>query len=191
MILASSSPRRQEILNMLGVDFKIISPDIDEKKIIEGEDFTNEAARVYAVLSLSSKKAEAVYKEHSDSIVIACDTMVFVDGVALGKPRDEADARRMLTMLAGKTHEVLSGVTIIHGGDISHHWESSKVTFIEHNELFERLVDSYIKDGLYEGKAGAYGIQDRGALFIKSIEGDYYNIMGLPIEVLRILLKWL
>ena len=172
IILASASPRRRELLALITEDFTIIPAKGEEKA-----DDTLEPQLL--VKKLAEQKAVEVSSEHRKDFVIGADTMVFCCGKALGKPRSEAHAREMLTLLSGKKHTVITGVAIAQNGDVvNSFFEETKVEFFT---LSENEIDSYIASGEPKDKAGAYGIQGKGALLIKGIEGDYYNVMGLPV----------
>lgn len=173
IILASGSPRRQELLRRMGVaDFEIRVPAVDES-------YPAGLSPQQTVEHISRKKCDAVAaKSASDEIIIAADTMVFVDGEHLGKPADEADALRMLTRLQGRRHLVCTGVTV--------HAQAQTLTESESTEVFFRPASSaellqYIHTGEPMDKAGAYGVQGRGALLVEGIHGDFYNVMGLPV----------
>jgi len=175
VILASASPRRQELLKRLFREFEVIPADIDEAL---PEDVGAEFGPVY----LAAEKAEAVASSHPDDLIIAADTVVLSDGRVLGKPKDRTDAASMLHTLSGKTHKVITGCCI-KKGDLSCCFSvESLVTFYD---LTDREIASYVDSGASDGKAGAYGIQDQGGLFVESIDGDYYNIVGLPIARLN------
>lgn len=172
IILASKSPRRQELLKLLGVDFTIHTADIDETMdpALPPE---QEVARV------GEEKAEAVAAQcASEDIVIAADTIVVVDGQILGKPKSEADAVRMLSLLSGRRHEVMTGLTVLQSGRMQ---RCVVRTGIEFRPLSDREIRAYVATGEPMDKAGAYGIQGRGALFVAHLDGDYFNVMGLPL----------
>ena len=173
MILASQSPRRIELMREAGFDVQVIPADIDESARPGEGPFE-------LVERLARAKAEAVSSAHAapGETVVAADTIVALDGELLGKPADEADARRMLRALSGKTHQVATGVCIAHGERIDSFVDITDVTFYE---LSDAEIDAYVATGEPMDKAGAYGIQGRGALFVAGIEGDYYNVMGLPV----------
>lgn len=173
IVLASASPRRRELLTMLGVkDFKIIPAEGDE--IIE-EGLT--PAEV--VCALSRSKADEVSKKCGPSdVIIAADTIVVLDGDILGKPSDKNDAFRMLTLLSGRAHSVFTGVTLMRGEKVFVEFEQTLVRF---RNLTEREIEAYIENGEPMDKAGSYGAQGIGALFIEGIEGDFFNVMGLPL----------
>lgn len=139
-----------------------------------------------AVLSLSEQKANEIFREHRGEVIVAADTIVAIDGKILGKPRDEKDAFAMLKTLSGRVHEVYTGVCVIFAnGRKERFFEETKVEFYE---LSDEEIAAYIKTGEPLDKAGAYGIQGKGALLVKRIDGDYYNVMGLPVaRLLRVL----
>lgn len=175
IILASKSPRRQELIQKITGDFEVITadePDILPKGI------SPEEAPVY----LASCKAGAVAKAHPDKTVIGADTVVILDGEIMGKPADESDARRMLGALSGKKHKVVTGCCIIRGDSRR---AFSDITEVEFYPLSDSEIDSYIATGEPFDKAGAYGIQGQGALLVKGIIGDYFNVMGLPVAMLK------
>ena len=171
IILASASPRRKEILQLADLSFNIMPSDAEE--------ITTKTEPQEVVMELASIKTKDIY-ERSDkqSMVVGADTVVAYKGQILGKPSDEEDARRMLSMLSGQTHEVYTGVCVIEDGQIKTFYEETKVTFYE---ISEDEIDRYIGTGEPMDKAGSYGIQGKAAVFIKGIEGDYYNVVGFPI----------
>lgn len=173
-ILASQSPRRQELLRLITEDFEICAADVDES-IGAG------ASPGEAVMMLARKKAGAVSERYPNDVVIGADTVVALGGKILGKPRDEAGAADMLRMLAGKTHTVFTGVCIIKSGGETTFFE---VTEVEFSGMSEDEIMEYVRTGEPYDKAGAYGIQGRASLFIPKISGDYYNVMGLPVSAL-------
>ncbi len=175
VILASASPRRQELLKRIFPAFQIVPADIDESL---PEDIGPEFAPIF----LAAEKAEAIANQFPDDLIISADTIVLAENKILGKPVDANEATQMLKLLSGKTHKVITGCCIRKGELISSFSEESYVTFFDLNE---EEIHSYVSSGASEGKAGAYGIQDTGALFVEKIEGDYYNIVGLPIAKLN------
>lgn len=179
MILASASPRRKELLSIIEKDFKIIPADIEE---ILPEGIPAEQAAEF----LSVQKAKAVYEKHPDDTVIGCDTAVICEGEILGKPKDSLDAKRMLSLLSGKTHKVITGCAIFKNGKSLSFSETTKVTFFS---LSEKEIDDYIATNEPFDKAGAYGIQGYGSLLVEKIEGDYFNVVGLPVAKLNKMLK--
>ena len=181
-ILASQSPRRRELLAQIGVgDFTILVPEADES-------YDPTLTPQEIVCSICRKKAEAAYALAGDSeaIIITADTMVFLDGLRLGKPADEEDAARMLRSLSGRTHTVCTGVSIVQGDHIETEAETTAVTF---RHLTDAEIAAYIASGDPMDKAGSYGIQGKPALFVSGIEGDYFNVMGLPLHRLGQMLK--
>jgi septum formation protein len=187
LILASSSPRRQELIQTLGLPYEIRVSDVNE-------DTDAGMSPAEIVEQLSIRKARAVsdmYKaeQREEGIVIGSDTIVVLGEEVLGKPRDQQDAARMLDALQGKAHHVFSGVACIDlktGRELRSHMVS-KVTF---RAMSEEEIWGYVQTGEPLDKAGAYGVQGLGAVFIEKIEGDFYNIMGLPLNLLyQMLLK--
>jgi septum formation protein len=172
--LASSSPRRAELLRAAGFRLRIQPSHIDETGE-KGE--TDETAEAY-VLRLARSKAAAA--KNSPGLVLGADTVVVINGEILGKPRDEADAVSMLSRLSGQWHDVLTGVAVINGARAASDLERTRVKFAE---LSVEEVDWYIATGEAFDKAGAYAIQGRGALFIERIEGSYSNVVGLPLRL--------
>ena len=177
-ILASQSPRRRELLGLTGLDFIVRVADIDETMDPEKAPF-DEVARV------SRMEAEAVARKPED-VVIAADTIVVCEGKVLGKPRDEEDAFRILSLLSGRHHEVMTGMTVVRGEEVITHTEVTKIHF---RELHPEEIRAYIASGEPMDKAGAYGIQGGAALFADQMEGDYYNVMGLPVCRLATILR--
>ncbi|MCF0117686.1 MAG: septum formation protein Maf [Bacilli bacterium] len=174
-ILASSSPRRKELLHTLIDDFKIIPPNVDEN--IEVNDPTE------LPLKLSTLKATNVFKDNKDDIILASDTIVLIDNKILGKPKDNDEAYQMLKLLSNKEHKVITGYTLISKEKFVCRKITSTVIF---NELSDDLINSYIASGSPMDKAGAYGIQDNDNFnLIKSFKGSYSNVMGLPLEDLK------
>lgn len=171
VILASQSPRRKELLGLLGIPFTVRVADIDEH-MDPGKPAAEEVAR------LSREKALAVMRQETD-IVIAADTVVVLDGCVLGKPSDPDEAVQMLTRLSGNTHEVMTGLTVLQGARLTSHTEITRVRF---RCLTKEEIEAYVATGAPMDKAGAYGIQsDASATFVDRLEGDYYNVVGLPV----------
>jgi len=174
IVLASGSPRRAEILERAGWPHEIIVAGIDETLL------PDEDAAVY-VQRLARSKAEKVASGLDHGLVLGADTTVVVADQILAQPIDEADARRMLDLLNAKWHEVLTGVAVVRvGGETRVGYETTRVRFAK---MSDDEIDWYIGTGEPFGKAGAYGIQGKASLFIEEIEGDYFNIMGLPIRL--------
>lgn len=180
LILASASPRRSEILRKAGYDFKVIPSCADENI----SPIPNSPALF--VEKLAHIKAEEVFLKNPDACVIGADTVVVLDGKILGKPKDENDAFLMLKSLSGKTHTVYTGVSVISKDKTVTFNEASRVTF---NTLSDDEIHAYIATKEPMDKAGSYGIQGYGAVFVSHIDGCYFNIMGLPISKLYNVLK--
>lgn len=174
LILASASPRRQELLRLIDEDFSVCPADADES-LPAGLPVERQLE------VLAQRKAEAVFAQHPDCIVIGADTMVVVDGAPFGKPADAADAARMLGLLSGRAHEVITGLAVLspEGRRVGH-----RTTRVHFRALRPAEIDRYIATGEPLDKAGAYGIQGRGARLITGIEGDYFSVVGLPVELL-------
>lgn len=181
MILASQSPRRIELMREAGYDARIIPADIDESALPGEGPFE-------LVERLARAKAEAVATGHAEpgEAVVAADTIVALDGALLGKPSDEADASRMLHALSGTTHQVATGVCIVRDDGTESFVDITNVTFYE---LSDAEIEAYIATGEPMDKAGAYGIQGQhGRMLVEKIDGDFYNVVGLPIaKVVRAL----
>ena len=172
IILASQSPRRQELMKLTGLPFTVRAADIDET-MDKSLPVQQEVTRV------SRLKAQAIAAGASpDDIVIAADTIVVIDGRELGKPHSEAEALDMLRLLSGRTHEVVTVLSVCRGTHIESEAVVTKVTF---RPLCEEELRAYIKTGEPMDKAGSYGIQGYGAMFVSRIEGDYFSVMGLPL----------
>ena len=172
-ILASGSPRRRELLEMLGV------PDLTIRPAKGPERATPGAGPEQTVRELSLHKAQEVAQTCApEDIIIAADTIVYLDGAILGKPRDHDDAVRMLTALSGREHIVYTGVAVLRGGELRQAAERTAVRF---RPLTSGEIERYIATGEPMDKAGAYGIQGLGARFVKGIRGDYNNVVGLPV----------
>lgn len=180
LVLASGSPRRKELLEMLGLEFEIC-PAKGEEKTEEG---LSPREIVTALASAKAKEVSAKYPE--DTAVIAADTIVWAEEQVLGKPRNEADAVRMLELLSGKAHSVFTGICVAFGGEILSCAEETEVCF---RKLGRDEIEAYVSTGEPMDKAGAYGIQGKASVFIEGIKGDYYNVMGLPLCRLGEILK--
>ncbi len=174
IILASDSPRRKELMHYITDDFEVCTSNADET--------LPQAIDPYkAAEYLSIQKASAVATEHSEDIVIGFDTVVIHNQKIMGKPNDDDDARSMLHFLSNSIHDVITGCTIICKGKV---YSFSEKTSVHFYKLSDKEIDNYIDTGEPLDKAGSYGIQGKGALFIKEIKGDYYNVVGLPIAAL-------
>ncbi len=171
IILASSSPRRKKLMELLGIDFEVIPSRVKEK--FEGGDIEREVERI------ALEKAKEVYERtFEERLVIGADTVVVLEGEILGKPRDFDEAKEFLKKLSGKKHLVYTGVAFVWEDDFETFHEKTEVKF---RTLPEKLIDVYVERYRPLDKAGSYGIQDLGAVFVEKIVGDYYNVMGLPI----------
>ncbi|MEI6480421.1 MAG: Maf family protein [bacterium] len=180
IILASKSPARKAILGKLGLPFEVIVSDFVE-------DMTLPLSASELALYLSRGKASSLAKQYPNAVVIAADTFVVFQGAFLGKPKDEDDARKMLTGLAGNTHTILTGLTVVQAGKTV-----SEVIFTEvkMKNVDESKISEYVASGEPLGKAGSYAIQGKGKELVEKIEGDYFNIMGLPLKTIaQILIK--
>lgn len=171
VILASNSPRRRELLQKIVDDFLVIPA--------RSEEFSNAKNPCEYVVELAKHKAAEVYSEHTDCIVIGCDTVVDLNGVILGKPIDQADAVRMLKELSGRTHYVHTGVSVLTENEEISFCETTAVTF---RRLCDEEIASYVKSGGPMDKAGAYGIQECN--FVERFHGSFDNVVGLPTEKL-------
>lgn len=181
IILASASPRRHELMSRIGLTFDVEISEIDE-------DMPDGVEPAWCVRDLAHRKAAAVAGKHREGIVIGADTIVVSRGRILGKPTDATDARQMLGFLSGAEHEVLTGVAVID--------TVSRKSVVEHEltrVVFKKLtpeeIDGYVASGEPLDKAGAYGIQELGALLVKEIHGCYFNVVGLPVAKLADMLK--
>jgi len=174
LILASESPRRKELIRKITNDFTVIPSNIDESIYhIEPSDLPGE---------LSKMKAYSVFSRYPNDTVLACDTVVILKNKLMGKPKTKEEAKAMLKELSGNKHVVISGYTFINKNiEITR----TVKTYVYFNELSEETIDAYIKSGSPMDKAGAYGIQDKDFNLVNHIEGDYENVMGLPVEDIR------
>ena len=178
LILASASPRRKELLGLFRIPFEIRVADIDEAMDTNKAPY-DEVARV------SRLKAMAVPAGEDDT-VIAADTIVVCEGKVLGKPKNQEDARRMLRLLSGRDHQVMTGVTVLKGERCE---TFTEVTDLHFRLLTDKEIDDYVATGEPMDKAGSYGIQGGAALFCTHMVGDYYNVMGLPVCRLGMILR--
>ena len=178
LILASASPRRQELLKLFGLPFAVRVADIDETMDLSRPPF-EEVARVSRLKALAVERGD-------DDVVIAADTIVVCEGTVLGKPKTEEEAFAMLRLLSGRDHQVMTGVTVLRGEEIV---SFTEITDLHFRELSDQEIARYVASGEPMDKAGAYGIQGGAALFCTHMVGDYYNVMGLPVcrlgQVLR------
>ena len=176
LILASTSPRRAEILRAADVDFEAVAAKIDETR------GPSEEAIAY-VKRLATMKAEAVAGKFPGELVLGADTVVVIGEEILGQPSDDADARRMLSLLSGRWHIVLTGVALVRFGNPPRLLVDHASTRVRFHPMSQEEIDWYVATGEPNGKAGAYAIQGRGALFIEGIQGDYFNVVGLPLRL--------
>lgn len=174
LVLASSSPRRRELLASLGLTFSVHPADVDES-LLPSESAFDAAERL-----ARAKAAATATGGDSDTLVVAADTLVVLEGEALGKPRDRADARRMLSALAGRTHEVVTGVACARGGRIVSGRETTRVVFAP---MSPAEIAEYTESGEPDDKAGAYGLQGIGGFFVERVEGSPSNVVGLPVRL--------
>lgn len=181
IILASASPRRKEILENTKLKFDIIKSDIDEI-ILEKE------SPIQAVMRLAFEKSMDIASKNENDLIIAADTVVVLDENILGKPKDKEEAYNMIRSLSGRTHEVITGISLVNLG-LSKKIIDYVVSTVKFKELSDEDIKDYIHTNESLDKAGAYGIQGYGAMLVEKIEGDYFNIVGLPISKLSDLLK--
>lgn len=177
LILASGSPRRRELLDLMGLTYTVETPDVDEN-------YSGRPAET--VMEISRRKAAAVAARHTDSMIIAADTLVFAEG-PLGKPHTPERAKEMLRSLAGNWHHVYTGITVINtrSGRILRNVDKTRVHIVP---MTEEEIDAYVATGEPLDKAGAYGIQGMGGMFVDRIDGSYSNVVGLPMAMLRMML---
>lgn len=174
-VLASASPRRRELLSLMGIDFTFCPVDVDER-------MSGDPAQV--VMLLAERKAQAAYALHPGETVLGSDTLVFCKGETLGKPRDREDAVRMLRHLSGSVNEVYTGVCVINGanGEVKTEYDCARVFF---TEISEEAAQRYVDSGEPMDKAGAYAVQGMGGMFVSFIEGSPSNVIGLPMHLVR------
>jgi septum formation protein len=175
IILASSSPRRKELLGLLGVPFDVVVPEVDETPL--HKELPSEM-----VQRLAELKAKAVKNKHSDQCIIAADTVVVLNSKILGKPLDACNAVAMLQSLAGTIHHVFTGMVVLRNEELL---STTSVTEVEFSSLSLAEIEAYVATGEPSDKAGAYGIQGIGSLFIKRINGSYTNVVGLDLVVIK------
>lgn len=173
MILASKSPRRREIMESFGFNLEIITPDIDE--------VSDEIKIVDQIMDIARKKVLAVSKNFKSDYILAADTVVVLDNKVFGKPKDKSEAKEMLKLLSGRTHEVITAYCLLNL-DKKVEIVSRDITKVKFKDLTEEIIEWYLSTGEPFDKAGSYGIQGKGALLIENIDGDFFSVMGLPIE---------
>jgi len=185
LILGSASPRRRELLSLITEDFTIKLADIDERAL-ETDLETRNVPAIEVSEELASAKAHAVFEMldqdiRASSVVIGADTSVILDDVIYGKPESQEDAKRMLTNLSGRKHVVATGVSLVFEGGEKRFTDVSLVEFYPLDDYQKNVIERYIESGDPMDKAGAYGIQTGGALLVRGIEGDFLNVVGLPV----------
>lgn len=178
LILASGSPRRSHFLRLMGLNFKVEVPDIDEEVMV-GEDSNEYVSR------MSREKAFVIAERYPDDVVLAADTIVSLDNKILGKPKDREDAKNMLRLLSGRSHEVITAVTLARMRDavVRTFVVSSQVTF---NKLSDELIETYVASGESDDKSGSYAVQGIASMFVESVTGSVSSIAGLPLSSVRI-----
>ena len=181
LILASASPRREQLLKQIGLDFEVMPSNFDESRVCTSN--PTESAQQAAI-----EKAKAVAKKLSEGIVIGADTIVVYAGEVMGKPKDQSDAVRMLKQLSGKKHEVITGVALVNARD-NREYVWSEATLVWFKKLSDMEIKKYVESGQPMDKAGAYGIQGRAAAFVEKIDGCYFNVVGLPLASLLVKLN--
>ena len=181
VILASKSPRRKEILENLGIKFDVIVADADESCSI-----ADPMERVSALAAIKGRAVKEQLNDGEDALVIASDTLVYAEGEFLGKPRDRDDARRMIRMLSGKAHSVVSGLYLSIG---EREYSGASETRVIFDEMTEGEIESYISSSEPYDKAGGYAVQGLASLYVSGIEGDYFNVVGLPVNLMYKALK--
>ena len=184
LILASGSPRRREILSNAGIKFTVVTSDADET-------LPDGIEAVDAVMLLAERKARAAAAAHpelagEEYVILAADTVVENFGEILGKPADKDDARRMVTMLSGYGHSAHTGICLLYNGNAV---TSSETTYVTFDDMTPEEIEEYVSSGEPYDKAGAYAIQGKASLYIAGITGDYFNVMGLPIHAVNVLLR--
>jgi len=172
LILASASPRRKELLALAGFDFSVETASVDEV-------FDPSLSPEAIVMHLACIKSAPIAEKHPDEIVIGADTVVVLDESILGKPKNDEQAKEMLRRLSGRVHQVYTGVCLNKGGE---HICFHECTLVRFKPLTQEQIDAYVATGEPMDKAGAYGIQGKGCVLIEGIEGDYFNVVGLPVS---------
>ena len=189
LILASQSPRRHSLIKKLNIDFDVIVSDYEEK--LSSDDYTDEVINSLSLnkaLSVLEKLKKADISLYKNRLIVSADTMVVLDNKIYGKPKDENCAKKMLKELSGKTHFVATSISVV---DVDTEKSLSRVvkTYVTFQNLSDELVESYVKERKPLDKAGAYGIQEMGSEFIKSVDGDLENVIGLPTKALKQMLE--
>ena len=176
VILASASPRREELLRLLGLDFRVVTSEFDESVVPRWPPEQH-------VVESATGKAAYIASRIRDGVVIGADTVVVVDSSILGKPVDAKDARRMLKLLSGRSHYVFTGLCVVQrsAGETVHTLRDCARTEVRFGKLSDEIINAYVATGEPMDKAGAYGIQERGSVLVECIVGDYFNVVGLPV----------
>lgn len=182
LVLASSSPRRRELLRQAGIPFRIVPPTVAEPKTTAGLISPRRQAEALAYF-----KASDVWRRVGEVYVLGADTLVAIGPSVLGKPSGEADARRMLRSLSRTRHEVITGVALLGPG--GRRWVESEVTYVTMRPMSREEIDAYIASGEWIGKAGAYAIQDTAERFVECLEGSFSNVVGLPVERVKEMIR--
>lgn len=178
LILASASPRRKELLSLTGIPFAIDAPQVDETCSLSARE---------AVVEISRRKAQAVAALHPGKAILASDTLVAVDGMPLGKPKDEEDATRMLRLLAGRWHQVYTGVCVL--SKTGRMFQGEEATDVRFSSMTDEEIRAYIRTGEPMDKAGAYAVQGIAGLWVEEVRGSVSNVIGLPLTLTRRLLE--
>jgi septum formation protein len=180
ILLASGSPQRSAILEQLGLPFRVVVPDVEEREMGDPSDLALENAR--------AKAAAVAGQAREDELVVACDTVVDVDGIPFGKPESGEDAYTMLALLRGRTHDVVGGLVMTHPAS-GETFERAVRTKVRFRQFPEPLLERYVAGGEWEGRAGGYAIQGTGAAMVSGIGGCYQNVVGLPVAMLLLTLE--
>ncbi len=179
IVLASQSPRRRELMTLMGLNYEAVVSEVEET--------VPENAEPGALVErLALEKAQAVFEQHSDACVIGADTIVYIDGEILGKPLDDADAANILKRLQGRSHTVYTGVAVLAPGRTDVRHDEARVTFAP---MTDAEIAWYIVTGEPRDKAGAYGIQGPGGMFVERVEGNYFTVIGMPLPLLYRMLR--
>ena len=180
LLLASASPRRKELLENIGLEFDVVPSDVDET-------LWNDAVPQDFVMTLAERKAEAVAEGHKDSWILAADTVVVYKEKILGKPADRADAVKMIEMLQGRTHYVVTGVALIKPGGVT--LVDCEKTYVKFRNMTHEECEAYVDQGESMDKAGSYAIQGRGSMLVEGIDGCYSNVVGLPVNKVSLMFE--
>ncbi|UCF79852.1 MAG: septum formation inhibitor Maf [Candidatus Eiseniibacteriota bacterium] len=174
MVLVSGSPRRRRLLEMIGLRFEVAVPEVDEGELLEGEP-------EQVVVELALRKALSVANGYPEALLIGADTVVVLEGRVLGKPEDATQAEGMLRVLSGKTHTVYTGLALV-DTRTGMRWTAYERSLVRMKRLAESEIAAYVRTGEPLDKAGSYGIQGLGSIFISDVNGCFFNVMGLPVR---------